>query len=112
MRSHTLTYTHSLTHTHIHSHTDMTDDEKRTLLNPVKVSQMHTRKLVFNRDDRVVVIKGDLTKLTGRVKEIRPDGSVIMVADEKDLTEDLPFAQHELTKYFRTGESVCVCVCV
>lgn len=56
------------------------DDKKDDQLQPLEM-----KATKFQKDDRVVVVSGDLNHLTGRVMSIFKDTITIM-PDDKDLT--------------------------
>ena len=61
----------------------------------------------FAPGDSVEVIEGELKHLKGKVTRI--DGnSVSLIADHKDLKEELEFLIREVRKIFREGDHVKV----
>lgn len=81
---------------------DSDDDEDPTANAPVK-----KQVVCFLKDDRIVVTKGDLRNLTGRVLHSF-GGMVAMMADSAELTEAMDFPITDVRKYFRVGDHVKV----
>ena len=65
------------------------------------------RKVVFEKGDKVKVVRGDMTNLRGTVVSVADD-TVVMKPGLKDLDEALPFTLADLVKCFDIGDHATV----
>lgn len=65
------------------------------------------RKVVFEKGDKVRVVRGDMTNLRGIVISVTED-TVVMKPELKELDESLPFTVNDLVKCFDPGDHATV----
>jgi transcription elongation factor SPT5 len=83
------------------------EDEEEVDPMTIDAAQPEKRAANFIKDDRVIVVKGDLKNLTGRVVQVYR-GVLTMLPDRKELVEELEFPLDEVRKFFRVGDHVKV----
>lgn len=86
------------------------DDEDRRLDNTEDRLALSTlpqrRKIVFQKNDNVIVTEGELKNLVGRVHSV--DGDTVSIISRDFKIDPLPIPRSYLQKFFRTGDHVKV----
>eukprot|EP00466_Bigelowiella_natans_P021345 jgi/Bigna1/87485/estExt_fgenesh1_pg.C_210006 len=77
--------------------------------NQVSGFAFNSKKVEFRKGDRVKVVEGELSNLTGRVTTVTGD-TIFVLPERADLglTETLDFTANELIKFFRNGDHVMI----
>ena len=63
---------------------------------------------IFAKDDRIIVVEGDMVNLTGRVERLGDDGLVYVRGDLEEMRNAaaVPFKAAQLSKYFAVSRTV------
>ena len=64
---------------------------------------------IFAKDDRIIVVEGDMVNLTGRVERLGDDGLVYVQGDLEEMRNAaaVPFKAAQLSKYFAVSRTGC-----
>ena len=64
---------------------------------------------IFAKDDRIIVVEGDMVNLTGRVERLGDDGLVYVRGDLEEMRNAaaVPFKAAQLSKYFAVSRTGC-----
>ena len=64
---------------------------------------------IFAKDDRIIVVEGDMVNLTGRVERLGDDGLVYVRGDLEEMRNAaaVPFKAAQLSKYFAVSRRGC-----
>lgn len=64
---------------------------------------------IFAKDDRIIVVEGDMVNLTGRVERLGDDGLIYVRGDLEEMRNAaaVPFKAAQLSKYFAVSRTGC-----